>query len=121
MYPVLVEREGLATHLEIAVAEIHLQVGKILCRGVQPVLTPESVEVRLVEEDQLHLVEIEVTAIHLEDLEVTEERQEGNQLPRKDLEGEQLEMLHGFGQWLPVNLSKANGRQLTAIHQFYYN
>ena len=58
-------------------------------------------EKRLIEEDSLHGVKVEVTDVHLQDLQTLEQVEEGDHLTWPDLEGNQLDMTNCFRQWFP--------------------
>ena len=58
-------------------------------------------EKRLIEEDSLHGVKVEVTDVHLQDLQTFEQVKEGDHLTWQNLEGNQLDMTNCFRQWFP--------------------
>ena len=58
-------------------------------------------EKRLIEEDSLHGVKVEVTDVHLQDLQTLEQVEEGDHLTWQNLEGNQLDMTNCFRQWFP--------------------
>ena len=68
---------------------------------MKPSSAPEGVKERLVEEDGLHGVQVEVTYVHLEDLEPLEEVEEGYHLRGEDLEHDELKVTHCLRQRLP--------------------
>ena len=68
---------------------------------MEPSCTSECMEKRLIEEDSLHGVKVEVTDVHLQDLQTFEQVEEGDHLTWQDLEGNQLDMTNCFRQWFP--------------------